>query len=321
MELPSVTLEQLQESGHRYRQDLVRLPVIALERSTRFMTVRYNVRYKETVFNPDFNAELQSYAAAERQRAKGDFVPRTLETFFGAAFFDFDPNQVISSLFGHAASQAGKGAKNTPSAREVAGSVVKNIGKKLNVSLFKAKQDDAGKTTDTLFNGFETIIEKEIVAGNISVEKGNLIVLDEQITEQNADSLLKKALFAASDELREEEEAFLYCSRAVNDAYNQNYLLTHTGLNYNEAYKQTALEGSNFTFAPMVGLKGSRYAIMSTKSNMLIGVDQMSDQERVEFNKYEPKVVTGELYMFFGTEFESIDPRRLLVIQMPEVQP
>lgn len=318
MELPEITLQQLQETGHKYRSDLVRLPVIAIERSTRFMTLRPGVRYKETVFNPDFEAELQAYAVAERQKTKGDFVPRTLETSFGACFFDFDPNQVISTLFGHAASQAGDGAKNTPTAREVAGSVVKNIGKKLNLNLFKAKKDEAGKTTATLFDGFETIIEREIEAGNISQEKGNLIDLDEEITEQNADALLKKVLFAASDELRDEEETFIYCSRSVNDAYNQNYLLTHTGLVYNKKYNQTGLEGSNMTFAPMAGMKGSRYLIISTKSNMLVGVDQMSDKERVEFNKYEPKVVTGELYLFFGTQFESIDKSRLLVVRMPE---
>ncbi len=319
MEFPEVTLEQLQQSGHKYRTDLVRLPVIALERSTRFMTLRFGVRGKETVFNPDFNAEMQHYAVAERQKAKGDFLPRTLETHFGACFFDFDPNKIIKSIFGHQASQAGEGAKNTPGAREVAGSVIKNISKSFNKCLFSAKLDETGKKTSDLFDGFDTITEKEIENGYISEEKGNLIVIDTPLTAQNAGEIFKKALSAASDELRE-EESFIFCSRAQADAYNENYLLTHQGINYNKEYNQAYLEGSddNMTFAPVVGKKGSRYIHITTKGNMLVGVDQMSDQERVEFNKYEPKVVTGELYSFFGVQFESIAPERLLVIQLPE---
>lgn len=319
MPLPEITLEQLQESGHRYRADFVRLPVLGLERSTRFMTVRMGVRYKETVFSPEFNAELQAYKSAERQNASGDFIPRTLETEFAACFFDFDPNTIISSLYGHAASQAGQGAVSTPGASEVAGSVLKNIGKGLNLHLFDAKKDKTQKTTATLFDGFDTIVEKEIADGNISVAKGNLYVTDKPITAQNAGDILKAALFAASDELRE-EETFLFCSRAIADAYNENYLLTHQGINYNTKYSQPYLEGSDnlCTFAPVAGKKGSKYLFLTTKSNMLVGVDQMSDTERVEFNKYEPKVVTGELYMFIGVNFESVDPRRLLVIQLAD---
>lgn len=321
MPLPAITVQQLNETGHRYRSELLRLPVIGIERSTRFMTLRPGVRYKETVFSPEFQAELQGYQSAKRQEVTGDFLPRTLETEFGACFFDFDPNQVIRSVYGHMAAQAGEGAVNTPSAREVAASVIKNVSKSLNVALFKAKKDETQSTTMTLFDGFDTITEKEITAGNISEEKGNLIVLKEKITEQNACQVLKNALFNASEELRD-EDVFIYCPRSIADAYNENYLLTHPSVVYNDKYNQPYLEGSNnmATFAPVVGKKGSKYIHITLPSNMLVGVDQESDQERVEFHKYEPKLVTGELYMFFGTQFESIDPRRLLVIQLADDQ-
>lgn len=312
----SISCQQLQESGRKYRKDLVRLPIIALERSTKYMTVRPGIRYEETMFSPDFNAELQPYSVAQRQQVEGGFAPRTLRTEFGACFFDFDPNQVISTILGHAASQAGEGAKNTPSAREVAASVLKNVGRSLNGNLFTAKKDHTQKKTKCLFNGFDTIVDMEIENGNISAEKGNYIKLKERLTAANAERLLKQALFAASDELREEDDAFIYCSRAISDAYNESYLLTHSGLNYNKEYKQPILEGSEFTFAPLAGKKNSKYIFFSTKRNMLVGCDQMSDTEHVEFNKYEPKVVTGELYLFFGTDFESIDPRRLLVVEL-----
>lgn len=317
MAIDNASLTALQESAHQYRTDLVRLPILALERSTRFMTLRPGVRYKETVFAPDFNAQLMPYKNAERASVNGGFNPRTLETQFGAAFFDFDPNQIISSILGHRASQAGDDKKNTVSAREICASVVKNIGASLNASLFNAKVSDTGKTTATLFNGFDTIVDAEIAAGNISEAKGNLVKLTEKLTSANADKLLKGALRKAAPELRD-QECFLYCPFDVVDDYNDNYLLTHQNVIYNKEYEQTVLEGSNglVTFAPLVGKTGSKYLFITPKSNMLVGCDQMSDTERFEVNKYEPKLLTGELYMFIGTQFESIDPRRLLVIEL-----
>lgn len=319
MKIDEISLKSLQESAHKYRKDLVRLPVIALEASTKYMSVRPGIQGKETFYNPEFEADFAPYENAERSDVKGSFNPRTIETFFGACFFNFDPNAIISSILGHKAAQAGNGAASTVSAREVTASVVKNIGRKLNRHLFSAKRNDAGKTTESLFDGFDSITDAEIAAGNISVEKGNLVILDEALTSANAMDVLKKAIFnGASDELRE-EDCFIYTSRSVVDAYNESYLMTHSGINYNNKYNQPTLEGSDgrMTFAPMVGKKGSKYIHICPASNMIVGVDQMSDKERFEVNRYEPKVHTGEMYMYLGTQFESIDPRRMLVIQLP----
>lgn len=319
MNIDEISLSSLQESAHKYRKDLVRIPVIALEASTQYMSVRPGIQGKETFFNHEFDAEFAPYDTAERSRTTGSFNPRTIETFFGACFFDFDPNSVISSILGHKAAQAGNGASNTVVAREVCASVVKNLGRKLNRNLFSAKRNPAGKTTADLFDGFDTITDAEIAAGNISEEKGNLIVLDEAITSQNAVDILKKAIFAASDELRE-EDCFIFTSRSIVDMYNEGYLMSHNGIVYNQTYNQPTLEGSDgrMTFAPVVGKKGSKYIHVCPKANMIVGVDQMSDKERFEINRYEPKLRTGELYMFLGTQFESIDPRRMLVIQLPD---
>lgn len=319
MDINDVSLQALKESAHRYRKDLVRIAVLGLESSTKFMAVRPGIQGKETVFSPDFTAELAPYANAERSKVKGGFNPRTIETFFGAAFFDFDPNTVISSVLGHRASQAGKGAVNTPVAKEVCASVIKNIGRSLNVHLFDAKRDDTGKTTATLFDGFDTITAAEIAAGNISVEKKNLFVLPDVITDQNCCELLKGALRNMSEELRL-EDCFMFTSRAITDAYNESYLLSHPSVVYNEEYNQPTLEGSDgkVTFAPMVGKTNSKFIHICPKNNVVVGVDQMSDKERFEVNKYEPKACTGELYMFMGAQFESIDPRRMLVVQIPD---
>lgn len=319
MDLNKPSLEALQQSAHKYRKELLHIPILALEASSKFMSIYPGVRGKDTFFSPNFAAELQNYAAAERTNVSGDFNPRTIETFFGAAFFDFDPNTVISSILGHRASQAGKGAVNTPVSKEVVASVLKNIGKSLNANLFSAKHSDTGKTTSTLFDGFDTITDAEIEAGNISEEKGNLYVMDKVLTDQNTCEELKKAMRAMSEELRL-EDCFLFTSRSIVDSYNESYLLSHPAVIYNKEYNQPSLEGSDgkITFAPMVGKRGSKYIHICPKSNMMIGVDQMGDKERVEINKYQPKMLTGELYCFFGTQFRSIDPRCMLVVKLAD---
>lgn len=60
----------------------------------------------------------------------------------------------------------------------------------------------------------------------------------------------------------------------------------------------------------LVGLPGmvdSTHIILTTKKNLLIGVDQVSDEEKVEINKCDnPKVVQFFMTAFFGVQFESI---------------
>ena len=52
---------------------------------------------------------------------------------------------------------------------------------------------------------------------------------------------------------------------------------------------------------------------LTTKKTMLVGVDQESDLERVEINKCDnPKVVQFFMTAYFGAQFESIHPKRLM---------
>jgi hypothetical protein len=49
---------------------------------------------------------------------------------------------------------------------------------------------------------------------------------------------------------------------------------------------------------------------------MLIGCDQLGDNENVTVEKHSPFVLDYVATMFFGVDFESIDPRRLLVVEL-----
>ena len=49
---------------------------------------------------------------------------------------------------------------------------------------------------------------------------------------------------------------------------------------------------------------------------MLVGFDQMSDIESVMVKEYEPFILSYIATMFFGVQFESIDYRRMKVIEL-----
>ena len=49
---------------------------------------------------------------------------------------------------------------------------------------------------------------------------------------------------------------------------------------------------------------------------MLVGYDQMGDMESVNVKEFEPFILSYSATMFFGVQFESIDKRRLKVVEL-----
>lgn len=311
----SFSPEQFQTAAATFRKELLRLPIIAAEATLKYMTVRPGILYEENVGAVDADVELAPYKPNRRTNLDLDLDVRTLRTFFGALNADFEPNKYIQTILGHKASQAsGDGLANTVSAHEVLGLIAKKIGKKLNMSLWNAVRNPNGNTTKDLFDGFDTITQKEISAGNMAAEKGNYLELTDEITDVNAVDVAKSIMYTMSDELRE-EHCYMYCTRDFYDKYNQAYQLTHGGISYNTQYNQTFVEGSNglLEIIPLASKKGSQFIHVSPRANMLFGCDQMSDQESARVKDYDPDTLTFMMRMFAGCQFESIDARRMLV--------
>lgn len=313
------TIADFQEAARTYRSELIHLAILGLEEILPYVIIRPGVTYSEAVGDASLNGvQLAPYKKKRRAEATLDVVMRELRTYFGSLDADFEPNAMISTILGHHASQAmGEALKSTPTAREILGLLVKGVSRGLNLNLWKAVRDESGDTTEDLFDGWDTITMREMTAGNIAASKGNYLKLNVQIDSTNAVSVMKSIMRKLSKELRG-EECFIYCTQDLVDDYNEAYLLTHSGIVYNDKYNQVSVEGSNgrLTFVPLVSKTGSKFIHISTKSNMLIGVDQLSDKERVDVGQYDPNVLTASMRMFFGVEFESIDPRRLMVVEI-----
>ncbi len=313
-------LEDFQKAAITFRKQLLRLPIVGIADTLQYMTSRPGVRYSELVGTSSANAQFAPYKKGRRSEVNLDLNLRDLRTYFGSVNADFEPNAEIQTLLGHKASQAlGEAQTSTPQAVEVLANVAKSLSGHLNDAIFSAVRNDKGNTTADLFDGFDTIAAAEIKAGNIAEAKGNYIKLTKVMTAANAVDLLKTILFAMDPKLRK-EDCFLFCPYEVADLYNEGYLLTHSGIVYNDRYNQVSVEGSNnkLTIVPLASKAGSKFLQVTPKSNMLVGFDQMGDEENVKVREYDPDVLTYSARMFFGVQYESIDPRRLMVAELAD---
>lgn len=316
--LTTLGVNDFDKAATTYRKDLLMMPIIGIQSSLQHMTLRPGIRYAERVGAADVNVELRPYKPDVMQDANLQIDYRELSTFFGSVNAQFEPNSSISTILGHLASQAsGDALKNVPLAKLVLALMSKNIGKKLNACLFSATRNANGNTTDKLFNGFDTITASEVAAGKLSKSLGNYDEADTVITSSNAEGVLKEFVRSCEDELRDQPTK-LYCSRNIYDMYCDSYQTNHGALPYNKEFEKTTIEGSNglVEICPLVGKKNSSYIHITPKSNMLIGVDQTGDMERVNVNKYSPDLLTYEMRMFFGAQFETIDKRMFKAIKL-----
>ena len=309
--------EEYQKAAEKWRQQLLLLPMLSCKDSLRFMTGIPGIRNKEHVGTAKSNAQFGPYKADKNSSSTTEVKYRELETFFGNVCEDFEPNSVVTMLLGQNASFLGEGQKTAPSAKLVIASVLKSLGESLHNVLFTAKRNAEGDTSADLFNGFITIADAEVTAENISEAKGNLLKITTGFSEADALDVAKSIERKAHPVLRATEK-FLYCSPEFADAYNDAYMLTHGGIVYNKKFEQAVVEGSNnkTTLAPLTCLAGSSKFFLAPKSNMHYGYDSLSDQERIQVDRFKPFMLTLSAAMFFGVQFYSIDPRMLLMVDV-----
>ena len=281
------------------------------------MTPRPGIRYKENVGALSGDAQFGPYKPSRSTDFNLNVDYRTLETFMGSVVAKFEPNSAVSTLLGQVGATKGDGQIKAPTALHVLALIARGLSEHLNEAIWAGKRNAAGDTTMDLFDGFDTITTKEVTSGAIAAEEGNYMKLDEEITSANAVDIAKEILFSLDPRLRA-QDLYMFCTQDFADKYNEGYLLSHGGINYNTQYSQTTVEGSNgrLHIVPMYNKIGSKFIHICPKSNMLIGYDQMGDVESVMVKEYEPFILSYIATMFFGCQFESIDKRRFKVVEL-----
>ncbi len=313
------TLQEYQEAATKWRSDLLMLPIIGIQDTLKFMTSRPGIRYKEQVGALSGDAQFGPYKPSRSTDFNLNLDYRTLETFLGSVVAKFEPNSAVSTLLGQIGDTKGDGQMKTPTAMHVLALIAKSLSEHLNEAIWAGKRNANGDTTLDLFDGFDTITDNEITSGAIAAENGNYMKLTDAITHDNAVDIAKEILFSLDPRLRA-QDLYMFCTQEFADAYNESYLLTHGGINYNTKYGQDTVEGSNgrLHIIPMYNKIGSKFIHICPKINMLVGYDQMGDMESVMVKEYEPFILSYIATMFFGVQFESIDKRRFKVIELAD---
>lgn len=312
--MPLTIGSQLNSSAQKFRKELLLVAILGMGGTLPYFKLRTGIQYKETVGSLNGVFELQSYTGQKDSTDDMGLTGRELETFLGSCVKEFDPHELIKTIYADAAIN-GKAIEDASINKAVVALMMMKLSGGLNQSLFNAVRSASGKKTNQLFNGFDTITGKEITANNISTAKGNLYEYSTLIDSTNAVDILKAINRSASDELQGIQRN-MYVPVSVYNAYCDDYKATTGAIAYNKEFKQTFLEGSNdmCTIVPLVGKKDSPYIQMSPKDNMLIGCSQMSDLENIEIRRGDnPFTLQFVAKMFFGTEFESINSDKLLV--------
>ena len=312
-----ITPTELAQSAHKFRRELIQVPMHAMRETTQYMTVRTGIRYKETVGELSGDIELGPYSET---RVDDDDIKangRTLETFFGSVVKNFSPNSVVKSIYDSAITK-GEQLTNVEIARRVLAFLSAKLGHNLAAHIFDAVRNDNGTKSKDLFNGFDTIMTAEIGAATptVSTDLGNLFEFDAAINANNAIDQLTAMCESASDLLvdNDDREVNLYCSRAIYRAYLKDYQASNGALPYNNEFYKPVIEGfENVHFVPLYNMAKSPYVYLTPRSNMLVGVNQEDEEEDIAVEKHAAFVLQFIATMFFGVQFESLSPENLMV--------
>lgn len=310
---------ELQKSAVTYRKELLMMPVIAAEATLQHMTPRPGVAGREVLGQLSGGIELGPYDPKRYDDDGLDIKPRTLETYLGSVIKRFDLNSVAKTVYGSLTTQ-GEALTSLDLARQVLNYLSMQLGRNLNLHIWNAKRNDTGDKTADLFDGFDTITQKEIAAGTIDTSEGNFMQLSQAIDESNATDILM-SIYESADDILQGVPTKMFVPISIYRAYNKDYLASFGNVVYNTQFKKTYLEGTDnlCELVPLVSKKGSPYIHLTTKSNMIYGYGDGLDSEKIAIEKHHEFLLSFVATMFFGCQFETINKERLMVAKLASV--
>lgn len=310
---------ELQKSAVTFRKELLMMPVIAAEATLQHMTPRPGVAGREVLGQLSGGIELGPYDPKRYDDDGLDIKPRTLETYLGSVIKRFDLNSVAKTVYGSLTTQ-GEALTSLDLARQVLNYLSMQLGRNLNLHIWNAKRNDTGTKTADLFDGFDTITQKEIAAGTIDTSEGNFMQLSQAINESNATDILM-SIYESADDILQGVPTKMFVPISIYRAYNKDYLASFGNVVYNTQFKKTYLEGTDnlCELVPLVSKKGSPYIHLTTKSNMIYGYGDGLDSEKIAIEKHHEFLLSFVATMFFGCQFETINKERLMVAKLASV--
>lgn len=297
---------ELIAAGTKYKKELLAMPVAVLAEALGQMTIRTGIQGKIVGGLLSVTAGLRPYKTEKGATDGIAITPYEWETFLGDEVKEFDPHQILGTLYTELTS---KGVKEYQFVKRVALEMAKKIGEGLYDNLFSADRNAAGATTADLFNGFNTLVNDAIAGATMSGALGNLqdISLTPTTVDNVGDQL--KAAWRNLDRHLKKQKVNLYLPVSVLEMYEDWFQVEYGHAPWNNDFTQRALVGSQgkCRFVPLDNMEGGNLMHFTIKENMNVGFDQQSDVEELKIRECDnPKLVQFFMKAYFGCGWETI---------------
>lgn len=310
-------LQQYKDTCIQWDPVLRQLPIRAAGDVLKFFTHVKKLRGKRRFGTISGNSQFAPFKRNRVSEASVNIDYREIETFHGNVIETFAPVDYLDLPIGYDDPVITDAIKRAGTTFLVLAQLVKARGQHIAQCAFTGKRNADGNTTLDLCDGLITIADKEVTAGNISEAKGNLYKVTEAVTNANACDIAKDIVFSMNHFMRRENNVML-CPTSFVDAYNESYLLTHTGLVYNKQYDQPYVEGAGhkLTLIAIPELDGTDKAIITQPSNLLYGTYNEADQTSVDIMRTGHYDLSMASDMWLGFQYHTIDPRKFRYVDL-----
>ena len=306
--------DALVHSNHRFRKECMLIAMAAVEEVTKHMRVINNLKGKETEATIVPQAKFRPYHSEKIVSGTGGLTARTLETFPLEILEEFDPEDLYTTIFG---TPVDAEKITLDIVRRILTEEMNNASRGLCDLIFKGVRNASGTGALDGFDGFDTIIAKEIAAGNIGLDAGNFTNLGE-VSSLNIGDMWKRMYRKMAETLRggATKKLVLICSFTEYDMYKNWYAEKFGAGNFAGTPEQTYLDGTanKVQIVPLPGMDGTNHCFITVEENMKVGFDLLSKSTKFNVRVPDnPHMVQMYAKVYMGVDFANISKDFLMV--------
>lgn len=319
--MAKITLaSQLVNSGQSFRESALAEVLYRISDNLKYMRHTSMLRGDDTSYMLRGNGEFTPYDPDGEEKNPGSIKARTLTTRHCELFEGFDPENIYKTLFDKPLS---KSKITMPMVKAIAIEDIRTAASKLNFAIWSGVYNENGTTNLSNFDGFDTLLAKEITAGNITLALGNYMQLG-QITPYNAGDKLKLLWSMANSLLKDNNQTlFMVMPSSVRDMYVDwctNHSNQSLAARYTEKFNGVYLHNTNDKCVLVCppGSDNIKHIILTSINNMRLGSDGIGEGENatgeylLRLHGTNPRKVQVYTDCWLGTQFEAITKEYLM---------
>jgi hypothetical protein len=247
----------------------------------------------------------------------GKAIEMTLEVYKAYASIKDNINKYKTISVGPADLLGSNQTKKHPWQMVMLSSIVKTFGEDILDAIFAGKRDVADQSPTGMFDGYDTLIDNFISAGNIKTANGNLVAtgsIDAPSTESDFACFTSLLAFwqAAHPQLRTTNSLMLLPAD-IWDNYNAAHFNKFRYMPVVDEYQRTILTGTGgkCKIIPSNIMGTGKRIILTIPGNLDFGMNTLGDEEFVQVRDIEtdPNEVRFWIQGDYGTRIRSINEK------------